>query len=94
MTYASLTHSLLTGVFSVLSLGTLACLIRAIFGPTTADRLIAINMTGTQVICLICLLAAHSGEYGFADVAVIYALLSFLAVAVLTRILSERGRKK
>ena len=94
MTYASLTHSLLTVVFSVLSLGTLACLIRAIFGPTTADRLIAVIVSGTQVIFVICLLAARSGEYGFADVAVIYALLSFLAVAVLTRILSGRGQKK
>lgn len=94
MTYQSLTYSLLTVVISVLSLGALACLIRAILGPTTADRLIAVNMTGTQVICLICLIAARSGEHGFADVAVIYAMLSFLAVAVLTKILSGRGKKK
>ena len=62
MTYTSLTHSLLTVVIGILSLGTLACLIRAILGPSTADRLIAVNMTGTQVICLICILAARSGE--------------------------------
>ena len=94
MTYASLTHSLYTFVIAVLSLGSLACLLRAILGPSTADRLVAVNMTGTQVICMICILAARSGEYGFADVAVIYALLSFLAVAVLTKILTERNRKK
>ena len=94
MTYISLTHSLFTVVIGILSLGALACLIRAILGPSTADRLIAVNMTGTQVICLICILAARSGEYGFADVAVIYAMLSFLAVAVLTKILSGRGQKK
>ena len=51
-------------------------------------------MTGTQVICLICLVAARSGEHGFADVAVIYAMLSFLAVVVLTRILTGKGKKK
>ncbi|MBQ8075077.1 MAG: sodium:proton antiporter [Oscillospiraceae bacterium] len=94
MTYASLTHALYTFVIAVLSLGSLACLLRAILGPSTADRLVAVNMTGTQVICLICILAARSGEYSFADVAVIYALLSFLAVAVLTKILTERNRKK
>ena len=94
MTYASLTHSLFTVVIAVLSMGALACLIRAILGPSTADRLVAVNMTGTQVICMICVLAARSGETGFADVAVIYALFSFLAVAVLTKILSGRGQKK
>lgn len=94
MTYAVITHNLLTSVTAILALCTLGCLVRAIIGPSAADRLVAVNMTGTQVICLICLTAARSGERGFADVALIYAMLSFLAVVVLTRILTGKGKKK
>ena len=94
MTYDALTEILLTAVTAVLALCTLACLVRAVIGPSVADRLVAVNMTGTQVICMICLIAARSGEHGFADIALIYAMLSFLAVVVLTRILTGKGKKK
>ena len=94
MTYDALTEILLTAVTAVLALCALACLVRAVIGPSVADRLVAVNMTGTQVICMICLIAARSGEHGFADIALIYAMLSFLAVVVLTRILTGKGKKK
>ena len=94
MTFTALSHGLLTAVTAVLALCALACLLRAIIGPSVADRLVAVNMTGTQVICLICLVAARSREHGFVDVAVIYAMLSFIAVVVLTRILTGKGKKK
>lgn len=94
MTYTSLTQSLYVIAVAVLAAGTLACLIRAIIGPSIADRLVAANMTGTQIICIICLIAAKTGEEGFSDVAIVYALLSFLAAAVLTRILSRKEKKQ
>ena len=94
MTYDALTEILLTAVTAVLALCALACLVRAVIGPSVADRLVAVNMTGTQVICMICLIAARSGEHGFADIALIYAMLSFLAVVVLTHILTGKGKKK
>lgn len=94
MSYVSLMQGLIAVAMAVLAAGTIACLIRAIIGPTTADRLVAVNMTGTQVICLIALEAARTNEGGFADIAVIYALLSFLAVVVLTKILSGKENRK
>lgn len=94
MTYEEAVRAVLTAAMAVLAAGTVACLVRAVIGPTAADRLIAANMTGTQVICLICLDAARTGEHGFTDVALIYAMFSFLAVAVLTRILAERKKTK
>ena len=48
---------------AVLAIGSVACLVRAVIGPTHADRLIAANMTGTQVICMICIHAARTGEH-------------------------------
>ncbi len=93
MTYASCVQYLLTGAIVLLSVGTLACLVRAIIGPKHADRLVAANMIGTQVICLICLIAGRNNEGGFVDVAIVYALLSFLAGTVLMKIQTGRGKK-
>jgi multicomponent Na+:H+ antiporter subunit F len=94
MKYDAAVQPLLTISMVVLSAGVLACLIRAIIGPTHADRLIAANMTGTQVICLICIVAARTGEHAFTDVALIFAMFSFLAAAVFVRIVTERRKDR
>ena len=94
MSYENAVWTVLTAAMAVLALGTLVCLIRAIIGPTPGNRLIAVNMTGTQVVCLIVLDAARTGEHGFIDAALIYAMFSFLAAVVLTRILAERRKGK
>ena len=94
MTYDGAVQAVLTAAMAVLAAGTIACLVRAVIGPTSADRLIAANMTGTQVICLICIYAARTGEHGFTDVALIYAMFSFLAATVLVRIVTERRKDK
>lgn len=70
----------------ILGLFLLACLTRAIIGPRIADRLIAINMMGTLIVIIICILAFLMGEGYLVDVAIIYVMLSFLAVVLLTKI--------
>ena len=78
----------------VCGIGLFICLFRAIKGPATADRLIAINMTGTVVIAMILILTIMLEEGYLADIALIYALLSFLAVVVLARIFVALNRKR
>ncbi len=75
-----------TGVLILLSLCIIACLIAAIKGPSLGDRMVAANMTGTLTIIAICVLAWHLNEGWLVDVALIYAMLSFIAVVVLTKI--------
>ena len=70
------------------------CFIRAIIGPSIPDRLIAINMIGTQIIIIILELTVLLGEAWLADVASVYALISFLGVVVLTKIYIGIYRKK
>ena len=70
------------------------CLFRAIKGPSTADRLIAVNMTGTVVVAMILVLTVMLEEGYLADIALIYALLSFLAVMVLARIFVALNRQR
>lgn len=94
------------GVFSIL-LGILAvmfliCLIRSIIGPRVADRIVSVNMLGTMVIVAIAVLAVMLGEGYLADVCMIYAMLSFLAVVIITKVYmgvylekkSKKGGKK
>ena len=64
----------------------LLCLLRAVLGPRIADRIIAVNVMNTLVVILICLLALRLGEGYLTDIAMLYTMLSFLAVVLLTEI--------
>ena len=74
--------ALFTGALLLLGGLMIACLVRAILGPRIADRLVSINMTGTIAIMITVML----DEGYLVDIAIIYALLSFLAVVVLVKI--------
>ena len=74
------------GILSVLAVMLLLCLIRAVKGPRIADRLVAVNMMGTMVMVSIAILAVVKNQGYLVDICLIYALISFLAVVVLTRI--------
>ena len=76
----------LKGIILLSSIMIFACFIRAIIGPSIPDRLMAVNMIGTQVIIIIAVLTVLLDEAWLADVGTVYALLSFLGVVVLTKI--------
>jgi multicomponent Na+:H+ antiporter subunit F len=60
-------------------------------GPTTADRVVAVNVVGTGAVVVLALLAAGLDEPGFLDVALVYGLLNFLLSIGLARVAAERG---
>jgi multicomponent Na+:H+ antiporter subunit F len=62
------------------------CLIRAIKGPRLTDRIVSGNMIGTMTIITIALLSVALGESYLLDVCLIYAMVSFIAVVVLTKV--------
>lgn len=64
----------------------ICCLIRAVTGPRTTDRILAINMIGTLSIILIAIMSLYLEESFLLDIDLIYAMLSFLAVVVLTKV--------
>jgi multicomponent Na+:H+ antiporter subunit F len=64
---------------------------RVVLGPTTPDRVIAVNVVGTATVVVIALLAAAVDEPGFLDVALVYALLNFLLSVGLAKFSIERG---
>lgn len=85
---------LYNGALIVIGVLLLFTLIRAIRGPRIADRIIAVNMMGTLVVITICVLAFLMHEGYLVDVAIVYTMLSFLAVVLLTKVYMGVYRQK
>ena len=91
-------HYMMIAGMCVLGITLLACFLRTLLGPRITDRIVGVNMISTQVIIVICILSIFLDEGGLVDVAMIYAMLGFLAVVVLCKIYigvyTDRRRKK
>jgi multicomponent Na+:H+ antiporter subunit F len=66
-------------------------LYRAILGPTNQDRVLAVNVLGTNTVVILALLGAALGEPWFLDIALVYALLNFLMSIAISKFTVERG---
>lgn len=77
---------LFTVALVFLAVMVILCLIRAIIGPRIADRVVAVNMMGTMVLVIIAILALLLEEGYLVDICIIYAMISFLAVIILTKV--------
>lgn len=69
----------------------LAALYRIVVGPTNPDRVIAVNLIGSNVVIVIALITAGIGEPGAIDIAIVYALLNFLLSIAISKFSVERG---
>lgn len=61
--------------------------IRAIIGPTGADRVVAMDVVTTVTVGLLVILAYYFGRGIYVDVAFVYAILSFVGVLAIARYL-------
>ena len=64
----------------------LACLVRCVLGPRISDRILAINITGTLTVIMVCATVVLLSEGYLADIALIYSMISFLAVIILSKV--------
>jgi multicomponent Na+:H+ antiporter subunit F len=71
-------------------LGTLLGVLRLVLGRTIVDRVIAVDMLTVVSISLIAIYAHVADRFIYLDVALVYGVLSFLAVLAIARYL-ERG---
>ncbi len=65
-------------------------LIRALIGPSAPDRVAAINIIGTKTLVIITLIAFIYNQIYFLDIAMIYALMSFITTIGVAKYL-EKG---
>lgn len=60
-------------------------LVRAIAGPTVYDRILSVNSFGTLTVVLIALYGFLTGRPEFLDIALVYALITFIATIAVTK---------
>ena len=65
-------------------------LYRVILGPTAYDRLLGVNLISSIVTVIIVVLSVHFRRRIYMDVALVYALLSFISVIALAKYLRAR----
>ena len=59
-------------------------LVRAIKGPTMYDHILAANSFGTKTVIIIALISDLIGDTMYLDIALVYALINFIAtIAIL-----------
>ena len=79
-------ETLAIAVIICIALLIVACLIRSVLGPRVTDRIVAVNSIGTMTIVIIAILSVLLEEAYLLYVCLIYAMISFVAVVVLTKI--------
>ncbi len=84
-------HNTMIFVSISMALLMLVSFIRGIIGPTSLDRNIVINVIGTKTVVIMVLMSFIYDELYFIDVALVYALISFIATICVAKYL-ERGK--
>ncbi|HUX12052.1 MAG TPA: monovalent cation/H+ antiporter complex subunit F [Spirochaetia bacterium] len=64
--------------------------VRLFLGPTLADRITALDGMTIVAVSFIVFLAYILGRFIYLDVALVYALISFVGVVVLARFIERR----
>lgn len=78
----------------LIAIALLLTAIRLIRGPTVWDRLLGYNSISNKIVTLLAIHAVFRGMHIYMDVALIYALLSFLGVVVIARFAERGGGKR
>ena len=79
-------RGLMAAALFVLMMLSILCLVRCIRGPRISDRVLAVNMIGTLTIVMVVVFVVLLGEGYLADIALVYAMISFLAVILLSKV--------
>ncbi len=76
---------------TVIILAAVLVLYRAIKGPRVCDRVLSVNVIGTKTVILIALIGYIYERPHFLDIAIVYALINFIATIAFLKY-RETGR--
>ncbi|HKL30063.1 MAG TPA: monovalent cation/H+ antiporter complex subunit F [Natrialbaceae archaeon] len=68
---------------------TFLCAYRVIRGPTTPDRVVALDTIGTNVVAIAVLFALQSDRGLFVDVSLVLAIIGFISTIAVARFVTE-----
>ena len=81
---------LLKRTFLILLFSGVFCLWRILRGPTSADRVVAIDILGILVLGFCAILGIHTGRDWYIDIGIAWALQSFISTLALAKYLEGR----
>ncbi|MEN8122333.1 MAG: monovalent cation/H+ antiporter complex subunit F [Bacteroidota bacterium] len=82
-------NTILTIALAIIILSIAITMIRFAIGKTAVDRVIAFDIMTISSIALIAILAQQLGRIIYLDIAIVYGLLSFLAVIIIAKYLEK-----
>ena len=86
---------LLIGLIVALAILIVFAIVKSIVGPRTADRIVSVNIISTLTVMILCTLTVYYKNEGYlADVSIIYVLISFVAVVVLSNVFINVNMRK
>jgi len=71
----------------ILMLWIFLSLLRVILGPTAPDRVVALDTINTLIVALMIILAVAYNQIIYVDIAIVYALLSFVTTLYIAKYL-------
>jgi len=74
-------------ILIILSLAAIMAVIRIVLGPTAPDRVVGLDTVNTIVIVSMVIFGAAFEEVIYIDVAIVYALLSFISTLFIAKYL-------
>ncbi len=76
---------------AILAVLAIICIARLALGPTTADRAVALDTTNTVIAAALVVLGTAFNQIIFIDVAIIYAMLTFVSTLFISKYMEEKG---
>ena len=74
-------------VFLALTLGQILSMVRVVFGPTSADRILALDTMVINSLGLVVVLGIRQGVHIYFEISLLLAMLGFVSTVALARFL-------
>lgn len=75
----------LTVAFIALAVGQVLSMVRLVIGPTSGDRILALDTMVINALCIVIVLGIHQGVRVYFEVALLVAMLGFVSTVALAR---------
>lgn len=82
----------MTTVVTLLVILTVLSALRILIGPSLWDRMLGLNLVTSKLIMLIIVVAFIQKQTFFLDLALVYALLSFVGIIFIALYIQRKGR--
>ena len=84
---------LTTAPLAMLAFAAALAFVRLLRGPTLPDRVVAIDLIGVLIVCVIVAVATTTGQQAYLDVAIVIALVSFVGTVAYARYIEREDAR-